>query len=294
MTDEYSELHPLQREAQNNFSFWFPKIQNCGIAAPESLTFNVPAELYQHFFMEEPVADVAAIQVWMDGEVYPALEKSPIFRSPLFIKNAVYSGKFNAANCMATMDQFAWAFANINYDALCVGADGCDELVVRRRIQHDIQTVPCIYNGLPLRPEFRVFYDFTKREVIFTANYWDWDYVYPHLYAATDKLVFEHEREHIATTFIHFKAEVEAMVAKSMANVTGLDGPWSIDLLLDTTHTPDGPANQWWLIDMAVAEQSAYWELRPGNEAALAAQKAKEAEHSASMDALTVTSIGTQ
>lgn len=66
--------------------------------------------------------------------------------------------------------------------------------MVRKFIESSAGMTPCIYNGLPLRPEFRVFYDFDARKPIFTANYWDYDYVYPHLYHATDKIIFEHER----------------------------------------------------------------------------------------------------
>ena len=43
----------------------------------------------------------------------------------------------------------------------------------------------------------------------------------------------------------------------------GLSGPWSVDLMMTE-------AGEMYLIDMAVAEQSAYWEFRPGNERKLA------------------------
>ena len=47
------------------------------------------------------------------------------------------------------------------------------------------------------------------------------------------------------------------MVADAMQTVTGLDGPWSIDIMQDDR-------GNFWLIDMAIAELSAYWEKRPG------------------------------
>ena len=112
------------------------------------------------------------------------------------------------------------------------------------------------YNGLPLRPEFRVFYDFDTRKPIFTANYWDYDYVYPHLHDATDKIVFEHERERIEGAFKSEKDRVQAMVETAMKRVTGLAGQWSVDILMDE-------GDNLWLIDMAIAQRSAYWEKRP-------------------------------
>ena len=44
-----------------------------------------------------------------------------------------------------------------------------------------------------------------------------------------------------------------------MAGVEGLTGQWSVDIMLDDRLKP-------WLIDMAIAQRSAYWELRPDKE----------------------------
>ena len=143
-----------------------------------------------------------------------------------------------------------------NYEAMCCGAEGADEIVVRKFIESPHGTTPCIYNGLPLRSEFRVFYDFDTRKPIFTANYWDYDYVYPHLHDATDKIVFEHERERIEGAFKSEKDRVQAMVETAMKRVTGLAGQWSVDILMDE-------GDNLWLIDMAIAQRSAYWEKRP-------------------------------
>lgn len=142
------------------------------------------------------------------------------------------------------------------YEAICCGAEGADEIVVRKFIESSVGMTPCIYNGLPLRPEFRVFYDFDARKPIFTANYWDYDYVYPHLYHATDKIIFEHERERLEGVYAHFKDAVQDKVADAMQNVQGLTGQWSVDVLMDERE-------KFWLIDMAIAQRSAYWEMRP-------------------------------
>ena len=57
----------------------------------------------------------------------------------------------------------------------------------------------------------------------------------------------------------HSKEQVEKMVAHAMAKVKGLHGQWSVDILLDER-------GKFWLIDMAVAQRSAYWEQRPNKE----------------------------
>ena len=137
-----------------------------------------------------------------------------------------------------------------------MGYDGLDELIIRERIMYDSATTACIYHGLPLRPEYRVFYDFDLRAPIFIANYWDEDYVGGHLSDATDKVVFHKRAPYIKSEYEENKYMVLNMVAAAMDHVTGLSGPWSIDVM----QTGD----RFYIIDMAVAEESAYWEFRPG------------------------------
>lgn len=259
----------LDREDENNFSFWFPKIENCGIAVPKSFYAKLPSHeefpttaqrLYEAFYMEKPDEDLATIRGWLDNFIIPKLKEAGL-TGHVFVKNARFSNKFNArgtCNLYGLFDLHR-AIADINYQAMCSGADGVDEIVVRQFLECDTTKIPCIYNGLPLRSEFRVFYDFDERKPIFTVNYWDFDYVYPHLHDATDKIIFEHERERLECVFEGKKDEIQDMVAKAMDSVEGLTGQWSVDILLDDQMKP-------WLIDMAVAQRSAYWELRPGQE----------------------------
>lgn len=260
------------RYIQNNFSFWFPKVKDCGIKVPRSVIFQTPQDMYEHFYMEHQKEDMRTIQKWVDEVIEPGLKEAGL-NGLLFIKNGTFSNKFDASTCLVRLEpgRLALSIAAVNYESACVDAGGETELVIRERIDYNRRKTPCIYNGLPLRPEFRVFYDFAKHQVIFSANYWDYDYVYPHLYEATDKIIFEHERQRIESEFIARKSEVEQLVKDHMESVSGLDGPWSVDIMLDE-------AGQYWLIDMAVAEQSAYWEFRPDNEEAFAKQKAAEAE----------------
>lgn len=250
----------------NDFSYWFPKVENCGIPVPRTFyaklpDYNTEPELAERldkaFYMDNIDEDMQVIRYWLNRDIIPKLKELNM-TGWTFVKNACYSGKFNANRmCNNTgLDNLAQAIANINYDALICGADGLDEIVIRDYIYHDHSKTPCIYNGLPFRSEFRVFYDFDKKKPIFTANYWDFDYCYPHLKDITDKIIFEHERERIERSFLANKEQVEALVAEAMKNVEGLEGQWSVDILIDETGKN-------WLIDMAVAQHSAYWENRP-------------------------------
>lgn len=268
VTEMYAHLGHFARAQSmpNLFSKWWPAVKDCGIKVPKSTVFPVPPELIRHFYMETPDEDIAAVRAWVDKIVRPGLKEAGLQGLP-FVKNGDFSNKFDAdKSCMVRPNELADAIININYAAMCCGADmggGCNELVVRERIQHDARVTPCIYSGLPLRSEFRVFYDFDLKKVLFTANYWDYDNVYEHLYDVTDKIIFDHEWERLESTFKEKKDMVEELVAEHMARVEGLSGPWSVDLMMTE-------AGEMYLIDMAVAEQSTYWEFRPGNERKLA------------------------
>lgn len=200
--------------------------------------------------MDNYEKDYETIENWVNKEVIPVIKKENM--QLLFIKNARFSNKFNATTCFVNKETLVHGVVNINYASLCVGANGISELIIRDRIRHNIQVTPCIYNGLPLRTEFRVFYDFDTHKVLYTANYWDYNYVYPHLYDLTDKIVFDYTHEKLDKTFNNTKDEVERLVSNSFKTNTSLEGRWSVDILLEEDGT-------FWLIDMATAEMSTYW-----------------------------------
>ena len=254
------------REHENDFSFWYPKIKDCGIQTPLTFYTKLPSaeeepeyakRLYEAFYMEHPKEDEEVVKAYLEERVIPKLKEMGL-TGHVFVKNGRFSNKFNAnGTCnLYGLHELYRAIILINYEAICCGAEGADEIVVRKFIESSAGMTPCIYNGLPLRPEFRVFYDFDARKPIFTANYWDYDYVYPHLYHATDKIIFEHERERLEGVYAHFKDAVQDKVADAMQNVQGLTGQWSVDVLMDERE-------KFWLIDMAIAQRSAYWEMRP-------------------------------
>lgn len=217
------------REHENDFSFWYPKIKDCGIPTPLTFYTKLPSaeeepeyvkRLYEAFYMEHPKEDEETVKAYLEERVIPKLKEMGL-TGHVFVKNGRFSNKFNAnGTCnLYGLHELYRAIILINYEAICCGAEGADEIVVRKFIESSVGMTPCIYNGLPLRPEFRVFYDFDTREPIFTANYWDYDYVYPHLYHATDKIVFEHERERLEGVYAHFKDAVQDKVADAMRDV---------------------------------------------------------------------------
>lgn len=151
---------------------------------------------------------------------------------------------------------------DMNYDALCFGADGITEVCVRELIPYNEGTTPIIYHGMPLRPEFRVFYDFDKHQPLYVVNYWDWDYCHDAICRGyTDKIVYEAYYSQLLDQYNAHKDAVMAMVATNMKNITGLKGIWSVDVLLcESQEEWQRRYEGFWLIDMAIGSRSAYWD----------------------------------
>jgi hypothetical protein len=249
-----AELNASKREqyiedrlSPENFSFWFPKIKNCGMKVPESQFFIMPLDVFMGSIDKICDSKVPDTLIdWINQEVAPNVSAYG-----MFLKNGIFSNKFNFNNCLTTSATVAQNFIDIQYGSLLVGAGGLTELVLREYIHSDRKKTATIYNGLPLRVEARVFYDFDARKTLYTANYWDYNYVASNLYDRADAIIFNHVRPEIEKGFAEHSKAIEVEVCKRMASVTGLDGIWSVDVMVDEK-------GQYWLIDMARGFRSTY------------------------------------
>ena len=84
-------------------------------------------------------------------------------------------------------------------------------------------------------------------------------------------------KDYLYCAFERWKDDVADKVSQCMKNVTDLSGPWSVDIMM--TNYPENIQRRMmedignkyssvqhpvgYLIDMAVAERSAYWDQRP-------------------------------
>ena len=248
--DYYNSL----KENPNNFSNWFPKIENCGIIVPQSVCVPVPEDIVMAFFMDNEDKDIMTIFEWVKKEVVPMARKVQNCSPFVFVKNGSFSDKYTFSNCQCRVNalELTVSIININYSSLMFGAGGCTELILREYIPAGEK--PCIYQGMPLRPEFRCFYDFDQKKLLYTKNYWDWDYCHDAIAEdATDKIVYEKIYPDIEAEYTARLSEVEEMVTKYMPQVQ-LSGIWSVDIMYNSAD------DIYYLIDMAIARQSAYWD----------------------------------
>jgi len=259
-----SDYNDSLRQNPNNLSNWFPIVKDCGIRVPDTLIIQCPDRIIKASFMDKFDEDEEMITDWLSGHMSEIREaiNDPV----IFVKNGTFSNKFDAnASCLShtyNLHELVDKIININYTALMFGADGTSELVFRKLIPYEEEMIPCIYNGLPFRPEYRVFYDFDTHEVLYSVNYWDWDYCYKAISRnATDRIVFEAYYDLVERAFKSNKEYIEEQVALSMKDITGLTGKWSIDIMQEKMgiNKEIDKINNFWLIDMAIAERSAYW-----------------------------------
>lgn len=236
----------------NNFSYWFPKVKDCGIKVPESVIVDVPEDTMRCFFMERK-DDYEKIEKFVKDSVMPALDGLPTL---LFMKNGVFSNKFSYRTCAVRKDfhEIIHNMIDINYQSLCFDAGGNTEMIFRERIGWgDSCKSYRIYGGLPLRPEFRVFYDFDEKRPLYCVNYWDWDYCHDRISAdKTDKIVYEAAYEELDKFYKENRDKVMELVGEKMKNVSDMSGRWSVDIMWCD--------DDYWLIDMAIAQTSAYYD----------------------------------
>lgn len=238
----------------NNFSYWYPKVKDCGIKMSKTWIFKFTFEEWKTIeAMEEKESREKALEILKEKiEGNKEIKRGRLYN----IKNGAFSNKFNANDCFSNYYDIPRKFLNIQYAGMCYDADGTSEMIIREVIDYDPSVVPTIYNGLPLRPEYRVFVDFDNDNTLYIVNYWDYDYCYSHL-NKTDKIIFDYMRSYLESEFENNKDKVIELIENNLIpynkkNEDRLTGIWSVDIMKAD--------KDYYLIDMAIGCQSAYYD----------------------------------
>lgn len=194
-----------------------------------------------------------------------------------FIKTGTYSSKFDFRNaCLKGAKEVrelgeyllfihfqACMMASPLNNRTVYGVSTTNEWVVREFIP-DREENPCIYKGLPLHTEYRVFVDFDTKQVIGINPYWDPD-VMKQRFGHEEDADNPHNKHDYITYLMHEdvlmnrynenKETVLNHVNEFIQNVDGLTGQWSVDIMQN--------GDEFWLIDMAMAQNSALIECVP-------------------------------
>ena len=244
-------LYIHDRLNPNLFSKWYPHIKDCGLKVPKSTIIRVPEPVFIACY--EPSLEPGNMEIitdWVNNQLVPLMGPD---NNKYFCKNGAFSNKFDFNHCISDSSRILEDFIAIQYASLCLETGGVSEFVIREIIPTK-KWKKTIYNGMPLRPEFRIFYDFTYQRPLYTANYWDYDYCCQGIYDAEDRKVFSEMKEILIEMYEAHKDRALNTTGNAMRDVHGLDSVWSIDLMLDDNE-------DFWLIDMAIGPSSAYYDL---------------------------------
>lgn len=189
-----------------------------------------------------------------------------------FIKTGTFSSKYDYRNAHVTgphevmqigeyllyiQSQAVGMAGPLNEPAM-YGASTTNEMAVREHIP-DRLGLPTIYMGLPLRCEYRCFIDCDTKELLGIHPYWDpkvmnhrfrdWpDSDNPHM--RHDAVTYKLREPSLMREYEATKSLVAAHIGELLPGLD-LAGQWSLDVMKD--------GDDYWLIDMAPAERSAYY-----------------------------------
>lgn len=243
----------------NAFPYWFEALSEVGFKQPKTVYKMMSYEefnKYSNFFCGEGTD----LTNELENEIMlPLLSKLNVQKNVnmYFIKNGCYSNKFDFKTCLTNINELTDNFVNIQYNSLMRETEGYPFIVIREYIEPKMWFGE-IYNGMPMRVEFRVFYDFETKDVMGVMNYWNYDYCKGHLTQKDDE-IFKKASEKINAIFDLNKDYVSNYVKEKLKNVRHMRGQWSLDFMLNNSDIE----NDLYFIDAAIAQQSAYYEELP-------------------------------
>ena len=194
-----------------------------------------------------------------------------------FVKTGTYSSKFDFRNAKVTTPKEVRELGSyllfIHYQALSMawapmfaaapkpiptiyGVSTTNEWCVREYIE-DKENNPCIYHGMPLHTEYRVFIDCDKKEVLGVVPYWHPEVMKERFSKGMDADTADMKHDYVIycaheeTLMGRYEKNKDAVVRHvwEMLPDIELNGQWSLDVMQN--------GDEFWIIDMAVASSSA-------------------------------------
>ena len=288
MLDLDPVLYEMLSNNPNSIGHWFSKLAeatdadgNLGMfRLPDTTIIKVPMPLLQLARMDYMSLAPATIRIL--NEYCQKVFELDEYKS-YFVKTGTYSSKFDFRNAKVIGEKEVTELGEylmyINFQANSMahynlsserrqpsiyGVSTTNEWCVREYIK-DEDSAPTIYNGLPLHCEYRLFVDFDAKQVLAIHPYWDEEVMRKRFNEGPDK--YEPKNLHDAVTFEAYSdilrrkynssKELVALKMQELLQKTNIDlkGQWSVDIMKN--------GSTYWLIDMALAQNSAYYSCVP-------------------------------
>lgn len=263
---------------QNSIGHWFPQLKEAVdnqefFKVPETKIVKVPLPILQLTRLEYQSLTPTTLKIVNDFcmEVFD-LDVNKEY----FIKTGTYSSKFDFRNAVVKgesevkelgeyllyihhqANQMAGMLNNVSIP----GVSTTNEWVVREYIP-DKENNPCIYKGMPLHTEYRFFIDFDTKEILGVSPYWRSDVMKKSFSKervgynpdkAHDYVIYTMHEEVLYDRYNKNLEKVSDEINKLIKNVN-LSGQWSLDVMQN--------GDDFWLIDMALANESALRDVVP-------------------------------
>lgn len=256
----------------NQMGYWLPKVAEISpFKIPDTKIMKVPLSLLQ------------LGRVFEYNELTPTTFKiineycKKVFELDLngtyFIKNGVFSSKFDFRNAKVTtpqevaelgqylfyIHQQACQMASLLNNKSIYGCGTTNEWIVREYIESPVKET--IYMSLPLNTEYRIFVDFDKKTILSDNQYWNKEVMNKRFeenrnnHDIHDVITYNMASERLEKTYNENIGKVKEMMQELLNNNIEMTGQWSVDIMQ--------VKNDFYLIDMALAENSFYYDSVP-------------------------------
>ena len=280
-------VYELLGRNRNNMGYWLPPITYAAVKhgffkIPDTVLVKVPPTVLQMTRLSYKSLNPATRKIINDWAMN-VFELDP--KKDYFIKTGIFSSKFDFRNAKVSGEKEVRELGEYlvfiqNYATMLAlplttdekgrpvshyGAATTNEFVVREFIA-DKEDNPCIYNGMPLHTEYRVFIEFFGNgefEVLGVSPYWRKDVMISRFSQGQDKNTAKMKHDfliykmHEKTLYKRYGENVEKVVRHvvEMAPDVELTGQWSLDIMQN--------GDDFYIIDMAEAAQSALSDCVP-------------------------------
>lgn len=265
-------LYKILDNNMNQMGYWLPKVAEISpFKIPDTKILKVPLSLLQ------------LGRVFEYSELTPTTFKiineycKKVFELDLngtyFIKNGVFSSKFDFRNSKVTtpqevaelgqylfyIHQQACQMASLLNNKSIYGCGTTNEWIVREYIESPVKET--IYMGLPLNAEYRIFVDFDTKSILSDNQYWNKEVMNKRFeenrngHDMHDIITYNMASERLEKTYNENIGKVKEMVQELLNNNIEMTGQWSVDIMQ--------VENNFYLIDMALAENSFYYDSVP-------------------------------
>ena len=273
---DFQDLNPIIYEMlgrnQNSIENWFPQLckgvnKQDFFKIPDTTILQVPLPMLQLARLDYGLLTPATMQIVNRycQEVF-LLQNDQEY----FVKTGVYSSKYDFRNAHVhgekEVQELGEYLLYISHQACqlasplmqpCTYGPGTTRTWVVREYIKDKESNPCIYKGLPLHTEYRLFVDFDSNEVLGISPYWEPDIMKQRFGHAKDAgsphnvhdyIIYLKHEETLMKRYEENKDMLVEKVQQMLPNIP-LRGQWSLDIMQN--------GEDFYIIDMALAVNSA-------------------------------------